>query len=372
MRVAIGAVAGTTGGPATYAVELVRALVETHPQTDFAVITDLPDAFAGIAETRRVPLGSSWRQPLWDHLGVGGVLRKERFDVYHGTKGVLPRFVRTPSVVTIHDVAVRVMPETFRRAQRVHLAIETPFAVRRAAAVITDSRSTARDLERYYPRSAGKIEVAPLAASPGLRPATDEQIRQWRHKNGVEGLAIGYLGTLQPRKNLDLLAEAFRRAAGGRRWQLLLAGRLRPGYRPECIAAQSGGDPRIRYLGEIPDDDLPAYLGALACMVSPSSYEGFGLTFIEAMACGCPVVGFANSSIPEVVGDAGVLVAREEAQPLADAMEHVATDLAFATRLAQRGVARAALFTWRETARKTHAVYARVAEAARATKGGLG
>jgi glycosyltransferase involved in cell wall biosynthesis len=369
VRVAIGAVAGTTGGPATYAVELVRALVETHPQTEFAVITDLPEAFAGVCDTRRVPLGTSWRQPLWDHLGVAGVLRKERFDVYHGTKGVLPRFVRTPAVVTIHDVAVRVMPETFRRAQRAHLAVETPFAVRRAAAVITDSRSTARDLERYYPRSAAKIEVAPLAARPGLRPATDAEITEWRRNNGVDGLAIGYLGTLQPRKNLDLLADAFRRAAGGRRWQLLLAGRARPGYQPDCLAAR-GGDARIRYLGEIPDRDLPAYLGALACMVSPSSYEGFGLTFIEAMACGCPVVGFANSSIPEVVGDAGVLVAREEAQPLADAIEHVATDLAFATRLAQRGVARAALFTWRNTARKTHAVYARVAEAARTAKRG--
>lgn len=367
MRVAIGAVAGTTGGPATYAVELVRALVETHPQTDFAVLTDLPEVFADFVDTRRVPLGTSWRQPLWDHLGVACVLRKERFDVYHGTKGVLPRFVRTPAVVTIHDVAVRVMPETFRRAQRMHLAVETPFAVRRAAAVLTDSRSTARDLERHYPRSAGKVEVVPLAARPGLRPATDDEIRQWRRKYDVDGLAIGYLGTLQPRKNLDLLADAFRRAAGGRRWQLLLAGRMRPGYRPDCLAP-TGADPRIRYLGEIPDAELPAYLGSLACMVSPSSYEGFGLTFIEAMACGCPVVGFANSSIPEVVGDAGVLIAREEAQPLADAIEHVATDLAFATRLAQRGVARAALFTWRETARKTHAVYSRVAEAARAAK----
>jgi glycosyltransferase involved in cell wall biosynthesis len=367
VRIAIGAVAGTTGGPATYAVELVRALVETHPQTDFTVVTDLPEAFADVADTRRVPLGTSWRQPLWDHLGVARVLRKESFDVYHGTKGVLPRLVRTPAVVTVHDVAVRVMPETFRRAQRVHLAVETPFAVRRAAAVLTDSRSTARDLERYYPRAAGKIDVVPLAARPGLRPATETEIREWRQRNGVDGLAIGYLGTLQPRKNLDILADAFRRAAGGRRWQLLLAGRLRPGYRPDCLAPQ-GGDARVRYLGEIADADVPAYLGALACMVSPSSYEGFGLTFIEAMACGCPVVGFANSSIPEVVGDAGVLVAREEAQPLADAIEHVATDLAFATRLAQRGVARAALFTWRETARKTHAVYARVAEAARPTK----
>jgi glycosyltransferase involved in cell wall biosynthesis len=365
VRVAIGAVVGTRGGPATYAVELVRALVETQPTTRFTVLTDEPDAFSAFVDTRRIPLGTSWRQPLWDHLGVARALRSEIFDLYHGTKGVLPRLTRTPAVVTIHDLAVRVLPKTFRFAQRAHLAVETPFAVRRARAIFTDSRSTARDLERYYRRSRGKIEIAMLAARSGTRPALDEEIRAWRKAHGVEGTAIGYLGTVQPRKNLDLLVDAFRRAAGGRRWQLLIAGRIRPGYEPDFLGSV---DSRVRYLGEVPDEEVPAFFGSLACMVSPSSYEGFGLTFIEAMAAGCPIVGFANSSIPEVVGDAGVLVAREEASALADAVEHVATDPALATHLAQRGVARAALFTWRETARRTHAVYARVVAADRARR----
>jgi glycosyltransferase involved in cell wall biosynthesis len=365
VRVAIGAVAGARGGPATYAIELVRALAQTHPGTDFTVLTDAPDAFDGIAETRRIPLGTSWRQPLWDHVGVARALRRERFDVYHGTKGVLPRLVRTAAVVTIHDLAVRVLPATFRPAQRIHLRIETPFAVRRAQAIIAVSRSTLRDLERFHPRASGKTVVIGEAARPGIRPASDEAVRAWRTANGVEGTAIGYLGTLQPRKNLELLVEAFRRAAGARRWQLLIAGRLRPGYRPAFLESP---DPRIRYLGELADGDVPAFFGALACMVSPSAYEGFGLTFIEAMATGCPIVGFANSSIPEVVGDAGLLVAREQAESLAGALERVATDATLAARLAQRGVARAALFTWSETARKTHTVYERVAAAAATRK----
>ena len=358
MRVAIGAVAGTRGGPATYALELVTALVSAHPSTDFTVITDAPDAFEGIAETRRVPLGTSWRQPLWDHFGAAAVLRRERFDVYHGTKGVLPRFSHTPGVVTIHDLAVRVMPETFSRAQRLHLAVETPHTVRRARAIICVSRHTALDVERYYPKSRGKIEVVLSGASSRLKPASAEQVAAWRRERGVDGTAVGYVGTLQPRKNLDLLAGAFARAAGERPWQLLIAGRMRPGYRPSFLDA---GDTRIRYLGELPDAELPAFFGALSCMVSPSSYEGFGLTFIEAMTAGCPVGGFANSSIPEVVGDAGLLVAREDETTLADAIERVTTDIRLATKLAQRGVERARMFTWRETARKTHAVYARAA-----------
>ena len=357
MRVAIGAVAGTTGGPATYAVELVRALVEQFPGDAWTVITDRPDLFESASDIIAVPLGSAWGQPWWDHVRVRRWLRRDTFDLYHGTKGVLPRGLEVPGVVTIHDLAVLHLPETFHLAQRIHLRIETPRTVRRAAAVITVSRSSATDLARAYPRAIGKIEVVPEAASAQLAPASSEEIAVWRLRRGVGRPAVGYLGTIQPRKNIDLAAEAFLRAAGDRPWQFLLAGRMRPGYRPACL---SWNDERIRYLGEIPSEELPSFFGALACMVSPSAYEGFGLTFLEAMATGCPVVGVANSSVPEVVGDAGLLVRLADAGELADAIERIVTDVAFAADLSRRGVERAALFSWSETARRTHAVYERV------------
>jgi len=272
---------------------------------------------------------------------------------------VLPWRLKIPGVVTIHDLAVLHLPATFHRAQRLHLAIETPRTVRRAAAVITVSRSSATDLTHAYPQAAGKIEVVPEAASAQLAPASPEDITAWRSRHGVGQPAVGYLGTIQPRKNIDLAAEAFLRAAGDRPWQFLLAGRMRPGYRPECLA---WSDERIRYLGEIPSEDLSAFFGALACMVSPSAYEGFGLTFLEAMAAGWPVVGVANSSVPEVVGDAGLLVRSADPDELADAIERIVTDVALAADLSRRGVERAALFSWSETARRTHRVYERVLE----------
>lgn len=359
MRVGIGAVAGTTGGPATYARELVKALARECSATDYTVFTDVPEAFESVCETVRVPLGSAWRQPFWDHASVASELRRRRLDLYHGTKGVLPRFVRTPGVVTIHDLAVRVMPETFSLAQRMHLGFETRSTVARAAAVITDSKNSAADLARFYPASAGKTEVVPIASSSGIKPAGHDEIARFKEKYGLDAPAVGYLGTLQPRKNVDVLADAFARAAGGERWHLLIAGRLRPGYRPRCF---DGADSRVRYLGEIPDAEVPAFLGSLSCMVSPSAYEGFGLTFVEAMAAGCPVVGVANSSVPEVVADAGILVPRVDTALLADAIESVVTDFGLSTSLAHRGVARAALFSWAETARRTHDVYRRVFE----------
>ena len=358
MNVAIGAVVGTLGGPATYAIQLVRALAEEFPQDRWTVVTDRPQAFAGITETVHVPLGSPWRQPLWDHLGVARALGRGRYDLYHGTKGVVPRRLALPAVVTVHDLAVRVLPHTFSRAQRWHLRVETPSTLRRARAVITDSRSSANDLERFYPAVADRVTVVPLAPPRALAPAGAAAIAAGKRARSIDRTTlVAELGTVQPRKNIDLLADAFRRAAGTRPWGLLLAGRLRPGYRPACL---DDPDPRIRYLGEIDDAELPAFLGALSCMVSPSSYEGFGLTFLEAMAAGCPVVGVANSSVPEVVGDAGILVGEPEAAALADAIETVVTDVALAADLSRRGVERAALFSWRETARRTREVYARV------------
>jgi glycosyltransferase involved in cell wall biosynthesis len=353
--VAVGAVAGPRGGPATYAIELVRALSEAFPRDRYTVLTDRPDLFTGVAETVHVPLASAWSQPVWDHVRVARALRRGSFDLYHGTKGVLPRLVGTPGVVTIHDLAVRVMPETFSRAQRIHLGFETPSTLARARAVITDSRSSANDVRRFYPQAAAKIHVVPLAASRSLAPVAPERARRWRERNDLaSGVLVGYLGTLQPRKNIDLLAEAFLVAAGERQWRLVIAGRARPGYRPGCL---DWNEPRIRYLGEIADQDLAPFLGALSCMVSPSSYEGFGLTFLEAMAVGCPVIGVANSSVPEVLGDAGVLVREARVHELADAIETLVTDVALAANLSRRGVERAALFSWKETARRTRAVY---------------
>jgi glycosyltransferase involved in cell wall biosynthesis len=350
-------VTGPRGGPATYAVELVRSLSEQFPADEWTVLTDRPELFEDCAATVRIPLESPWRQPLWDHVHVRLALRHGGFDLYHGTKGVLPRGLKLPGVVTIHDLAVRVMPDTFSRAQRLHLGLETPSALRRARVVLTDSRSSAGDLRRFYPEAGDKIEVIPLAAGRGLAPATRAQIAEWKAARGLDGAPlVGYLGTLQPRKNVDVLARAFLDAAGERRWQLVLAGRMRPGYRPACL---DWNEPRIRYLGEIAPEDLPPFFGALSCMVSPSSYEGFGLTLLEAMAAGCPVVGVANSSVPEVVGDAGVLVREVGVNTLADAIETLVIDVGLAADLSRRGVERAALFSWKETARRTRAAYER-------------
>ena len=354
MRVAISAVAGTIGGPATYAVELVRGLVEEFPDDEFVVLTDKPAAFSSFADVRRVALRSPWEQPLWDHVRVPSALARERFDVYHGTKGVLPRRMRIPAVVTIHDLASYVMPASFGWPQRFHLAWETPKALRHARLVISPSRSTAADIARFFPEAAARVRVIAEAPSPSIHPASAAEIAQWRDRHGIERPACGYLGTVQPRKNLELLVSAFLQAAGTRDWRLVIAGRVRPGYRPSFL---TGADPRVVYLGALDGDELSAFFGSLRCMISPSAYEGFGLTCLEAMAGGCPVIALRNSSLPEVVGDAGVLLERADVDLLAGHIERLMTDDRAVADLSRRGRAHAVRFSWKETARRTRDVY---------------
>lgn len=353
MRVAIGAVAGTIGGPATYAVELVKALVANFAGDGFVVLTDRPQAFAGVCETRTLPMRSAWEQPLWDHVRVPRLLARERFDLYHGTKGVLPRRGSTPAVVTIHDLASHVMPGTFRLAQRIHLRLETPWALSHARAVLVPSQSTASDLARLFPSVTTPVVVTPEAPATSLRPASVAAVAAWRERHHIDKPACGYLGTIQPRKNLDLLVSAFLAAAGSRDWRLVVAGRLRPGETPSFL----GRDSRVVYVGALADEDVAPFLGSIRCMVSPSAYEGFGLTFVEAMACGCPVVGLRNSSLPEVVGDAGVLVERADVEALAPVIERLMTDDRAVADFSRRGRERAACFSWNETARRTMAAY---------------
>ena len=353
MKVAIGAVAGTIGGPATYAAELVRALVAGFPDDSFTVLTDDPSPFRGVCEAVHVPMRSAWEQPLWDHLRVPRVLARRDFDLYHGTKGVLPRRGSTPSVVTVHDLASHVMPSTFAFAQRLHLRMETPWAVSRARAVLVPSASTRDDVERFFPRARGKVCVTPEAPSRSLAPASADEVAAWRARHGIEGPACGYLGTIQPRKNLGLLVRSFLRAAGSNDWRLVIAGRLRPGQDTSFL----GDDRRVVYVGALPDEEIPAFLGSLRCMASPSLYEGFGLTFVESMACGCPVVALRNSSVPEVLGNAGVLLDDESEEGLARAIARMMTDDAAVADLSRRGLARAARFSWAVTARLTMEAY---------------
>jgi glycosyltransferase involved in cell wall biosynthesis len=355
MRVAVGAILGAVGGPAVYALELIAAMNSLNSEVSIIVLTDQPESFRDVAETVTLPLHSAWEQPFWDQWKVPRALRGLGVDLYHGTKGVLGRSLRCPAVVTIHDLAVYRMPETFSFAQRLHQQIETPSTLRRAEQVIAVSAATAADIAHFFPDSGARTTVVHngLSTRGAGREPTAAAVQACRQELSLGGPVVGYLGTIQPRKNVDRLVEAFLEVAQDD-WALLLAGRIRPGYRPDFLANQ---DPRVRYLGPISEEEVPVFLRALDLMVSPSSYEGFGLTLIEAMAAGTPVVSINASAIPEVVGSAGVLVPPDDTRALAAAIARVIGDPQARFTMATRGRARASQFSWRDAGKKTLQVY---------------
>jgi glycosyltransferase involved in cell wall biosynthesis len=286
--------------------------------------------------------------------------RQDRLDLLHVTYTLSP-WLPCPAVVTVHDISYRTHPETFSLRDRLLLAAAVPRSMHRAARVITVSEAARRDIIRHYRLPAAKVVAIHNGVEETFRPVTDPAaLAAVRARYGLPERYILAVGNLQPRKNLRRLIEAFAvlRAARGDDCRLVLVGQ--PFWRHEelgrVVAAHGLGEAVIA-TGYVPAGDLPAIYSAATLFAYPSLYEGFGLPPLEAMACGTPVVASDTSSLPEVVGDAGLLVDPLDTVALARVLASVLDDAALRERLRQAGFARAAGFTWREAARRTLRVY---------------
>jgi glycosyltransferase involved in cell wall biosynthesis len=359
MRIGVGALVGIVGGPATYARELVAALARLGGH-DYVVFTDRPALFAAVdVERVHVPLATTYHQVTWDHARLPGLVAAHGVALYHGTKNVLPWRLGVPGVVTVHDLAVYTCPETFAWPQRLHFRLAVPPSVARAARVIADSEHARRDLVERFGLDPARVPVVPLAmpAAFGAAPPA-EAVAALRAQHGLGARLVACIGTIQPRKRVERVIDAFVHArAADRGWELAIAGRLRPGYAPAWLRALPPG---VRWLGPLDDDALRALYAAAEIAMTASEYEGFGLTVLEAMASGCAVIAPAVTSIPEVAGDAALLVPRSDATLLGDALAKLLDDPAARAALAERARRRAAGFTWEETARGTRRVYEEV------------
>jgi glycosyltransferase involved in cell wall biosynthesis len=366
MRIGIGAILGVLGGPATYARELVRALARIDTENEYIVITDSPRALglsAAHVHCVHAPLGTSFLQPVWDHGWVPYFIKRYRLHLYHGTKGMLPLWSACAAVVTVHDLAVYHQPETFAWLQRLHQRSHTPLAVRRAARVITDSEHGRQDVMSRFDLRPDRVVAIPLAAGPHFSPRPLDDDGRIAERLQLPRRFVLYAGTIQPRKNVEALVAAFGDAANRGDAQLIIAGRVRPGFHPAFLSQPPAG---VRYLGPVTDADLAVLFRRAVALCSPSSYEGFGLSLLEAMACGCLVVGVRTSAVPELVGDAGILVEEPSRAALRTVIERVLHDERAFDDLRARAQRRAAQYSWDETARRTLAVYREVTNDVRA------
>lgn len=360
MRVGLGVILGVQGGPARYGFELVRHLRGAEGDLELVVFTDRPGAFTALNDSRlrvvEVAIRHPWEQGVWD-LKLIPVLRREKLDLYHGTKGILPPLARLPCIVTIHDLSVFHLPQTFSWLQRLQQVLLLPRTVRLAKRIIADSEHAAEDIRTTFRLSKDSIRVIPLAAAQVFHPRATAADRRCLAELGVDIPYVLFAGTLQPRKGLEDLIESFLPLLGQHpTLTLVLAGRIRPGYRPSFLQTRPGG---VRYVGEVSDEQLAALYRQALVFCSPSRYEGFGLSFLEAMQSGCPVVAPCHTSIPEVVGDAAYSFG-DGGPTLAEALRAVVGSALLRQKLRAAGLEQARRFQWSKTAAMTIKVYREV------------
>lgn len=300
---------------------------------------------------------------LWEQTGLPRQSRRERLDLFHSTVYAGPLLSRCPQVVTLHDLSFYLFPHLFPPARRAYLQWITRETTRRAEAVIAVSASTARDAVEILNISPDRVRVIPNGVSPDLRPPTEAEVTSLRARYTLPEKYVLYLGTLEPRKNLPVLVQAYALARRlGVDHALVLAGGK--GWYDEPIYTaikEAGVGEHVRMPGYIPAEDLAALYGGADLFVYPSLYEGFGLPPLEAMACGTPVLVSNVSAVPEVVGSAGVTVNPREPEQIAAEMVALLGDEERRQMLAAAGLERAAGFSWENTARRTATLYDEVA-----------
>jgi glycosyltransferase involved in cell wall biosynthesis len=317
-------------------------------------------AAAGVEiEHQPAPLGVVWQQ-----LALPRRLRRGDIDLFWSPLISLPLHCPVPAVTTVHDLTVLLMPEAHRAKVRWSLLPFLRASLDAARRVVVPSRATAGDLAIHYPASIDKVQVVYPGVDGEFRPGSPDEVAATRERLGAPGGYILYAGTLEPRKNVGALLDAWERLAADDADfpPLVLAGPYGWGSRPLArriarLAAAEAGRRRFLAVGRLDRAELVRLFQAASIFVYPSLYEGFGLPAAEALACGVPVVALNASSLPEVVGDAGLLVEPGDLQALAEALARLTAHPALAAELGGRAVEQAARFRWDRAAAEMEDVF---------------
>lgn len=353
---------GRFSGVVRYTDELVRAL-EPRLGRDLTVfVTRAPDGIADL-DVGRVrapfPTPNEYARAAWEQCLIPAAVARLRADVYHSPNYILPVALACPAVVTVHDVFY-LDRSVHRLRSHLYLSALTAIAIAKARRVICVSAYTRDRLLHHYPRASTKVRVVSEGIDARFHPPGAAEVAGVRARLGLHAPYVLFVGTVEPRKNLDRLVRAFTSAAlrGEHPHDLVIAGGA--GWKDGPFRAALAASPlrdRVRVIGYVPEPDMPALYAGADLFVFPSLEEGFGLPPLEAMACGAPVITSCTSALPEVVGDAAELVDPLDEPALALAIDRLLGNPDARRRLAAAGRRRAALFSWDRVAEETLAVY---------------
>lgn len=341
-------------GIGTYIKCLLSAMLKEASDLEFLLYGD-PDKLSHFSVMKNCHI-RTYKAPIY---GLNELLLSPFTgdDLVHIPHFNAPLFVGSKTVVTIHDLIYLKFPEkyaNFFKLKAVELAIGN--AVKKASKIIAVSENTKKDIIERFPETAGKIKVIYEAASDRYkRVFSSEKLDEIRKKFGINGRIVLYVGSIKPHKNILTLVKVFRKL---KEWgvphQLVLVGRW---DNKEDYLKNKLSDDYVRYIGEVSADDLGGLYSLADVLVNLSLYEGFGLTLLEAMQCGVPVVTSNVSSIPEVVGNAAYTLAPGAVEQIADTVYNVLANKELREGMIKAGYQQAAGFSWEKTAKETLKVY---------------
>lgn len=358
-------------GGGIYIINLLRALGERDTKHELVVfLQKSARKYLGTPENTNLhevllPDKSPTRRLIWEQMALPNLVKRHKIDLLHSLHYTRPFFLPCASVVTFHDLTFYLFPELHRRSKRLFFPFAIQMSARKADALIAVSESTRQDSIRLLKVPAEKIFAVQLGVDEGFHPIKDDSLREeiLDHYQLPDKFIL-YVGLVEPRKNLPLLIQSFRDLVdAGLSHQLVIVGRMGWMYQEvfKQIEALRLKD-RIKFTGYVPRQYLPIVYNLAELFVYPTLYEGFGLPVLEAMACGTPVVTSNISSLPEIVGDAGILVTPGDEDALAQAMIGVLNDRELQRTLAEKGRIRSKNFSWKRTAKETLQVYQHVLE----------
>ena len=340
------------------------ANLEVPPGLELHVFSPEPQPKDEFENSHRVwhPSGAALKRPIpriiWEQTVLPAWCRALRIEALHSPAYVCPLVMSARSFVTVHDLSFELLPTMFNRMNSFYLRTFTRLALKRARLILAVSESAKRDIVRVYDIPGDRIQVIYNGLDRRFRPLSPELIQKFRSRKSLPDRFYYYHGTLEPRKNVGGLIRAYAQlpASLRERLPLIISGALGWHYEPVLELAQSlAGD--VRFIGYVDDDELPLWYNAATVFVFPSLYEGFGFPPLEAMACGLPTIVSNRGSLPEIVADGAVIADPLDTELLASEMARLTEEQAM-LEMRDRGIKRAAIFDWRQTARRVERVYA--------------
>lgn len=356
---------GNKSGIGNYLEQILRVWAKSSKQNDYYLFAhkdfNLPSELRSIGKIV-LPLKPG---TIWVQTAIPYLLDRYNIDLFWGPNYSIPliRPKKTKAVITVHDMVSFVYPETLPAKTVIHNRFGLPMYLHHADYVITESESTKRDILRFldYPHS--RVDITLLGVNQRFFQNISERDQILR-KHDIDFPYILSVGTIEPRKNLIGVIQAFFRLLKGHTVEHRLVVVGANGWKYSAVYELLESHPelkeRIYFLGYVPDEDLPALYQGASLFVYPSFYEGFGLPPLEAMASGVPVIASNVSSIPEVVGDAGLLVNPYSIDEMANAIERILTNQELAYTLSKTGLERARTFTWDRTAKQTLSIFEKI------------